>query len=95
MSNFGIFMMPALQIWPCHVTKEANFEKNLFFPNYAFNIGNSCKISSGKALYFRSYQPKPSRWGGKHPPAVLLGLIIFDLNHSLCKCCCEVKDIDL
>ena len=75
MSNFGIFTMPALQIWPCHVTQEANFEKNLFFPNSAFNIGKSCKISSRKALYFRSYQPKTSRGGGsgKHPP-VLLGL---------------------
>ena len=65
--------MPALQIWPCHVTQEANFEKNLFFPNSAFNIGKSCKISSRKALYFRSYQPKTSRGDGKHPP-VLLGL---------------------
>ena len=31
--------MPALQIWPCHVTQEANLEKNLLFPNSAFNIG--------------------------------------------------------
>ena len=27
----AFFMMPALQIWPCHVTQEANFEKNYFF----------------------------------------------------------------
>ena len=66
------FMMPALQIWPCHVTQEANLEKILLFPNSAFNIRKSCKIFSRKALYFRSYQPKTSR-GGKHPP-VLLGL---------------------
>ena len=23
----AFFTMPALQIWPCHMTKEANFEK--------------------------------------------------------------------
>ena len=80
MSNFGIFMMPALQIWPCHVTQEANFEKVLFFPNSAANIGKNCKISSRKALYFRSYQPKTSPGGGgKHPP-VLLGLINCYVN---------------
>ena len=66
--------MPALQIWPCHVTQEANFEKILLFPNSAFNIGKSCKISSRKALYFRSYQPKTSR-GVENTPPVLLGLI--------------------
>ena len=51
-------MMPALQIWPCHVTQEANFEIILVFPNSAFNIGKSCKISGRKALHFRGYQPK-------------------------------------
>ena len=34
----AFFTMLALQIWPCHVTQEANFEKILFFPNSAFNI---------------------------------------------------------
>ena len=63
----AFFMMPALQIWPCQVTQEANFEKNLFFPNSAFNIGKSCKISNRKALYFRSYQPKTS-WGVENIP---------------------------
>ena len=57
------FTMPALQIRLCHVTQEANFETILFFPNSAFNIRKSYKISSRKALYFRSYQPKTS-WGG-------------------------------
>ena len=67
MSNFGIFTMPALQIWSCHVTQEAHFEKILLFPNFAFIIGESCKISSRKALYFRSYQPKTS-WGVENTP---------------------------
>ena len=64
----AFFTIPALQIWPCHVTQEANFEKLLFCPNSAFNIGKNYKISSRKALYFRSYQPKP-HGGGKHPPS--------------------------
>ena len=67
----AFFTMPALQIWPCHVTQEANLEKKIIFSNSAFNIGKSCKISSRNALYFRRYQPKTSR--GVDPP-VLLGL---------------------
>ena len=54
--------MPAHQIWSCHVTQEANFEKCLCFPNSPFNIRKSYKISGRKALYFRGYQPKSS-WG--------------------------------
>ena len=50
MSNLAFFTMPAPQIWPCHVTQEVNFEKILFFPNSAFNIIKSHKISSRKAL---------------------------------------------
>ena len=42
----AMFTMPALQIWPCHVTQEANFEKLLAFPNSAFNIRKRYKISS-------------------------------------------------
>ena len=59
--NFWPFTMPAHQIWSCQVTEEANFENILFCPNSTFNIGKSHKISSRKALYFRSYQPKTSR----------------------------------
>ena len=54
----AFFAMPALQIWPCYVTQEANFEKKLLFPKSSFNIGKICKISGRKPLYFRSYQPK-------------------------------------
>ena len=56
----AFFTMPTLQIWPCQVTQEANFQKILFFPNSAFNIRKSYKISRRKALYFRCYQPKTS-----------------------------------
>ena len=65
----AIFTMPA--IWLCHMIQEANFEKMLFFPNFAFNIKKSCKISSRKALY---YTPPPP------PPFVLSGL-----NISFCR----------
>ena len=76
-SNFGFFTMPTHQIWSCHVTQKANFENFLFFPNSTFNIRKCHKISSGKAVYFRSYQPKTSQEGGMEnipsaPPPVPL-----------------------
>ena len=71
----SFFMMPAHQIWSCHVTEEANFEKFLSCPNSTFNIRKIHKISIRIAFYFRSYHPKTLRkgGGGKHPP-LLLGL---------------------
>ena len=77
MSIFGIFTMPALQIWPCHVTRKANFKKILFFPNSVFNIRKSYKISSRKALYFRSYQPKTSRGVENTPQSFRVNLKQF------------------
>ena len=53
--------MPAHQIWSGHVTQDANFENFLFCLNSTFNIAKIHKLSSGKALYFRSHQPKTSR----------------------------------
>ena len=47
---------------------KSKFENFSICPNSTFNIWKSHKISSGKAPYFRSYQPKTSRGGGKHPP---------------------------
>ena len=69
-----LFTMPAHQIWSCHVTQEANFKNFSFFPNFTFDIRKSHKISSGKALWFRIYQAKPSREGGWKTPPVPLGL---------------------
>ena len=51
---------------------RSKFRKFLFCPNSTFNIRKCHKISSEKALYFRSYQPKTSPGGGG--PPVLLGL---------------------
>ena len=55
--------MPAHQIWSCHVPQEANFE-NFHFVLILHLILGSHKYSSGKAPYFKSYQPKTSRGGG-------------------------------
>ena len=55
------FTIRAHQIWSCHVTLEENFENFLFCPNFTFNFRKRHKISGGKALYFRSFQPKTSR----------------------------------
>ena len=61
--------MSAHQVSSCQVTQEANFENVLFYPNSTFNIRKSHKISSGKALYLRSYRAKPhgGGGGGGHP----------------------------
>ena len=69
------FTMPAHQILSYHVTQKANFELFLFCPYSTFNIRKSHKISGGKGLYFRSYQPKTSRGEWKTPLPVLLELI--------------------
>ena len=77
----AFFTTPAPQIWPCHVTQEAQFEKIIVFPNSAFNIRKSYKISGREALYFRSYQPKTSRGRGwKTPPSAFR--VISGVTHS-------------
>ena len=62
----AFFTMPAHQIWSCHVTQEANFEKFLFCPNSAFNIREIHKISSKKLSTSEVISQKPH--GGFHPP---------------------------
>ena len=70
----AFFTMPAPQIWPWHVTQEANFEKNLFFPNSAFNIRKVAKFLVEKLSTSEVIGQKPNG-GGKHssppPPPVL------------------------
>ena len=63
-----------------NVTQEENFEKYLFFPNSAFNIRKSYKISSSNAFYFRSYQPKTSLGVENNNTPVLLGIIDCNVN---------------
>ena len=57
-------MMPAHQIWSCHVTQDANLKIFYFVLILHLMFGKVTKISSGKALYFRSYQQKTSPGGG-------------------------------
>ena len=68
MSNFGIFDDARSPNMAMSRDPRSKFRKNLFFPNSAFNIRKSYKISSRKALYFRSYQPKTSR-GEEYTPS--------------------------
>ena len=42
--TLAFFKMPALQIWPCHVTQEANSEKNLFFLILHLILGKAAKF---------------------------------------------------
>ena len=55
----ALLTIPAHQIWSCHMIQDAHFENLLFCSDSTFIIRKSHKISSGKALYFRSYQQKP------------------------------------
>ena len=61
------FTMPALQIWPCHVTQEANFEKNYFFLILHLILGNVTKFLVENLFTSEVISQKPHR-GGKHPP---------------------------
>ena len=70
----AVFTMSTHQIWSCHVTQKANFKNCLFCPNSTFNIKKSHKISSGKALYFGSYQRKT-------PPSVFRVKILLTWNY--------------
>ena len=68
-----------------HLTQYAKFRKfSLFCPNSTFNIRKSHKISSGKALYFRSYQQK-TQGGGGNPPVPLRLSLILHLAHHIAK----------
>ena len=62
------------QIWLCHVTQDVNIEIFYCVVILPINNGNSHKISSEKALYFRVISQKPhgGRWKTTSP--VPLGL---------------------
>ena len=60
--------MPTLQIWPCHVTQEANFEKIYFFL-IVHLILDKAKFLVEKLSTSEVISQKP-HWGvGKHPPS--------------------------
>ena len=62
----AFFMMPAHQIWSCHVTQEANFENFLFCSNSTFNFGKITKFLVEKLSTSEVISQKP-HGGGKHP----------------------------
>ena len=68
----AFFTMPALQIWPCHVTQEASLKKKIFFLILHLILGNAAKFLAEKLFTSEVISQKP-HGGGKHPP-VLLGL---------------------
>ena len=73
---YPFFTMPALQIWPCHVTQEANFEKNYFFLILHLILGKVTKFLVEKLSTSEVISQKPHGGGGGRwkTPAVLLGL---------------------
>ena len=62
--------MPALQIWPCHVTQEADFEKNYFFLILHLILGKVTKFLVKKLSTSEVISQKP-QGGGKNPPFFL------------------------
>ena len=70
----AFFTMPALQIWPCHVTQEVNFQQIIFFLILHLILGKATKFLVEKLSTSEIFSQKP-RGGWKHPPPpVLLGL---------------------
>ena len=65
----AFFTMPAPQIWPCHVTQEANFKKTYFFPILHLKLGKVTKFLVEKLSTSEVISQKPHGGGGKHPPS--------------------------
>ena len=63
----AFFMMPALQIWPCHLIQEANFEKNYLFLILHLILGKAAKVPVEKLSTSEVIIQKP-HGGGKHCP---------------------------
>ena len=79
----AFFTMPALQIWSCHVTQDANFENFLFCPKSTFNIRKSHKISGGKLSTSEGISQKNLTGVENTPPPVSLGLILTQKWHNV------------
>ena len=71
MSKFGIIYDARSQNLAMSREPKGKFRKKFIFPNSAFNIRKSYKISGRKVLHFRSNRLKTSRGGGrwKTPPS--------------------------
>ena len=74
----ALFTMPTHQIWSCHVTQDANFEKFLFCPNSTFDIKKSQNLQWRSSLLQKLSEKPYGGGGGKQPPLpVPLGLKKF------------------
>ena len=83
----AFFMIPALQIWPCHVTQEANFEKIYFFLILHLKLGKATKfpverLSTSEVIIQKTSQgrgtgnpPSAFRVNNKNYEAESLGII--------------------
>ena len=60
--------MPALQIWPCHVTQEANFKKIYFLLILHLILDKAAKFLVGKLSTSEVISQKP-HGGWKTPPS--------------------------
>ena len=79
----AFFTIPALQIWPCHVTQEANLEKNYFFLILHLILGKAAKFLVEKLSTSEVISQKPHEgWKTLLKPPALLGL-----NQSTLKNC--------
>ena len=69
----AFFTMPALQIWPCHMTQEQISKKFYFFLILHLILGKVTKFLVEKLSTSEVVSQKPhGRW--KTPSPVLLGL---------------------
>ena len=61
--------MPTLQIWPCHITQEANFEKMYFFLVLNLILDKAAKFLVEKLSTSEVISQKP-HGGWKTPPPI-------------------------
>ena len=66
----AFFTMLAPQIWPCHVTQEANFEENLFFLILHLILEKVTKFVAEKLSTSEVISQKPhGEWKTPPPPS--------------------------
>ena len=78
----AFFYDAALQIWPCHVTQEANLKENLFFPNSPFNIRKVTKFLAEKLSTSEVISKNLTGGGKHHPPSAFRVKINFHAQLS-------------
>ena len=72
----AFFTMPALQMWRCHVTQEANFEKILLLLILHLILGKAAEFLVENLSTSKVISQKTSQGAENTPPPVLLGLTV-------------------